>query len=236
MLALTLREALAPLGLDLGRIRVDDADRPARWPGAHALGTRVSLRRQGGVADWQGLFDAAGQALGAALGPAAHRRDPALPFTLGALLGGLLLDAGFLARRLGEDRRALADLVRLLSLRRLFALRARAAAFRVASEVERGTSGQAWHDAHREAFALATLASWPAGLAARDADAPGHLAALRGAARAERLRAAWVERYDEDWWRNPRAAEAVAGLLLGGAEEDEPPLSVAGEALARRMA
>ena len=235
MLALGLREALEPLGLPLGRIRIDDGERPARWPGAHACGHRVSMRRLGGVADWEGLLEAAGRALAAALGPRPSVRDPSLPFTLGALLSGLLLDRGFLARRLGAERDLLPDLVRLLALRRLFALRARAASLRVAAEVERGTSGAAWRSAHREALTLAARASWPEGLAALDGDGAEALAALRGAARAERLRAEWVERLDEDWWRNPRAAEAVAGLLAGGEEGPEPPLRLAGQAIARRM-
>jgi hypothetical protein len=235
MLALALRETLAPLGLGLGVIRIDDDERPARWPGAHAFGGRVSVRRQGGVADWEGLLDAAGRAFGAALGPPAHARDPSLPFAMGAILSGLLLDRGFLQRRLGAERKALPDLVRLLALRRLFRIRVRAASLRVASEVERGTSGAAWRSAHREALTLAARATWPDGLAARDADAPEALAALRGAARAEQLRAHWVERYDLDWWRNPRAAEAMAGLLAGGAEKADPPLVLAGERLLPHM-
>ncbi|HSB20829.1 MAG TPA: hypothetical protein VLD85_12525 [Anaeromyxobacteraceae bacterium] len=235
MLPIALRETLSPLGLPLGRIRVDDGDRPGRWPGAHAFGHRVCVRRQGGAADWEGLLDASGRALAAALGPPPSTRDPSLPFTLGALLSGLLLDRGFLERRTGAERKLVPEVVRLLALRRLFALRARAAALRVASEVERGTSGAAWRSAHREALGLAARAAWPEGLGARDADGPEALAALRGAARAERLVAGWRERYDEDWWRNPRAADAVAGLLAGGAADPEPPLALAGEALARRM-
>jgi hypothetical protein len=187
------------------------------------------------VADWVALLDAAGQALAESIGPRASARDAALPFTVGALLSGLLLDRGYLARRLGVEPGAQPDLVRLLSLRRLFALRARAAALRVASEVERGTSGQAWREAYREAMALATLASWPGAMASRDADGPRHLAALRGAARAEQLRRAWVDSYDEDWWRNPRTAEALAGLIAGGSSGEEPPLGLAGDALVRRI-
>ncbi|MBI5069861.1 MAG: hypothetical protein HZB56_16635 [Deltaproteobacteria bacterium] len=235
MLPLFLRETLAPLRLDLSRIRVDDDERPSRWPGAHAFGARVTVRRQGGAADWEGLLDAVGRALAAALGPPAHARDPALSFTLGELLAGLLRDRGFLARRLGVDAGHLPDLSRLLALRRLSGLRLRAASLRVASEVERGTSGAAWHEAHREAMGLAALAEWPAGLAARDADAPALLAALRGAARAEQLRSALVERLDEDWWRNPRAAEALAGIVAGGAAEAEPALGLAGAALVRTL-
>jgi hypothetical protein len=225
MLAIGLRETLAPLRLDLARIRIDEAARPAQWPGAHAVGSRVSFRRQGGAADWLDLLDASGQALAAAHGPPPHARDPAFAHAIGALLAGLALDPGWAARRLGVDRKAAADLARALALRQLMRLRLRAAALRVATEVERGTSGAAWHGAHREALSLAALAAWPAGLAARDADGDAHAAALRGAAIAARLRGALVERCDEDWWRNPRSAEVLAGLLAAGsAGEAAPPL------------
>jgi hypothetical protein len=235
MLALALEQALAPLRLDARRLRVDDGKRPAQWPGAHAHGARVSLRRQGGVADWLGLFDAVGQALGALHAPP-HRRDPRAPYAVGALLAGLLLDRGFLVSRIGVDRKHAGDLVRALALRQLFRLRARCAAFRVASEVERGTSGAAWHDAYREAMTLAAAATWPPGLAARDADASASAAILKGAARAERLRRSFVERFDEDWWKNPRAADALGTALAGGVgEPEEPPLALAAEALLARM-
>jgi hypothetical protein len=222
MLALALRDTVLPLRLDLARIRVDEAARPSQWVGAHAVGARVSLRRRGGAADWLDLFRAAGDALAVAYGPPPHARDAAFAGAAGALLAGLLLDAGFLARRPGVDKRDAADLVRALALRELFRLRASAAALRVAVEVERGTSGATWHEAHREALTLAARAGWPAGLAARDADADVHRARLRGAAIAARLRAALVERHDVDWWRNPRAAEGLGAMLAAGAEPAPP--------------
>jgi len=236
MLALTLERTLAPMRLDLSRIRVDEADRPSQWPGAHALETRVSLRRQGGAPDWLGLFEAVGQALAAAAAPA-HRRAPAATFTMGSLLAGLLLDRGFLAGRLGVERKHAADLARGLAVRQLFRLRARAAACRAATEVERGTSGAAWHEGYREAMTLAALASWPASLAARDGDAGSAAAALQGAARGEALRRTLVERCDEDWWKNPRSAELVGTWLAAGGAwlEDEPKVALAARALVEKM-
>jgi hypothetical protein len=219
MLALALRDALQPLRLDPARVRVDDGSRPAQWPGAHAVGARVSLRRVGGAADWLDLFAAAGQALV----EDGHPGERAAGHALGALLAGLLVDRGYLERRLGVDRGAATDLRRALALRQLFRLRARAAALRVATEVERGTAGAAWHEAHREALSLAALAAWPAGLAARDADADALRAALAGAARAERLRWTFVERFDEDWWRNPRAADALAGWIAAAGDDEAAP-------------
>ncbi len=237
MLAPALSGAAAGLGLDLGRIRIDEADRPAQRPGAHAVGTAVSLRRRGGVSDWLDLFGAAGRALSRAWAPP-HSLDPAFPAALGELLSGLLLDPLFLARSVGTEKRELADLVRMLALSRLFALRARAAALRVASEVERGTSGTVWREAHREALSAAALASWPDGLAARDGDATESGAFLAGAAWAERLRRTLRERFDDDWWRNPRTASHLAGLLAAGSpgpETERPPLALAAEALVAKL-
>jgi hypothetical protein len=236
MLAVTLERAAATLRLGLGRVRVDDARRDGQWPGAHAFGVRVSLRRQGGAADWLGLFEGVGQALAAAAA-SPRRRHRAATFTIGGLLSGLLLDAGYLMQRLDVERSAVRDLVRGLALRQLFRLRARAAACRVATEVERGTSGAAWHSAYGEAMAMATLAPWPASLAARDGDASSLAAALEGAARAEHLRRSLVERCDEDWWKNPRAPEMLGGWLAGAGVwvGEEPKLSLAAEALVGAM-
>jgi len=242
MLALALRELADSLRLDLSRLRIDDAARPAQWPGAHALGARVSFRRQGGAADWESLLLASGAALAAAHGPPPHARDAAFGAAVGALLASLLLDRRWAERRLGVDRSRADDLRRVLALRRLFALRTSAAALRVATEVARGTAGAAWREAHRDALSQATLAAWPDGLAGRDADADAHAAALRGAALAARLARSLRDRFDEDWWRNPRAAEALGGMLAAGAvapgtspEGEAPRLREGAEALVQAM-
>ncbi|ABC79974.1 hypothetical protein [Anaeromyxobacter dehalogenans] len=220
MLPVALKLTLEPLGLD-GRARVDAADRPAQWPGVHVHGARISFRPRGGAGDWQDLVEGMGRALGAAAAPP-HRRDPALGAALGWLLGSLLLEPRWLADRAGVERRQAADVVRDLALRRLLALRARAAALRVATEVERGLSGARWREAYVEAMEAATGARWEGVRAARDADAAAHAAALRGADAGERLRRDLRERLDEDWWRNPRAAPLLAGLLAAGALPPEP--------------
>jgi hypothetical protein len=220
MLEVALKIALERLGLDLRWIRIDAEERPAKWPGVHVLGTRVSLGRRGGAGDWLDLFRGAGTALTASRHPP-HARDPVLAETLGALLAGLLLEPRFLAERLDAERRAAKDLARELALRELFRLRAQAAALRIATEVERGLSGAAWREAYREALSAAALASWEGDLAARAAEAPAICAALAGAAAAVRLRAEIRDRFDEDWWRNPRTAAHLAGLLAAG--RLEPP-------------
>lgn len=221
------------LGIDVRRVRLDGAARAGKWGGAHAFEGRVSLRRQGGLADWLDLPDAAGRAAAAATSRPSTR-DPALPATVGALGASLLLEPRFLESATGQDRRRARDVIRRLALRLLFQLRARAGALRVAVEVERGTGGRAWHEAHREALSRAALAAWPDGLAARDADAGRLREALAGAAWAAAIRHDLRERFDEDYWRNPRTGEALAGRLAAGSpgpETERPPLARAAEAL-----
>jgi len=221
------------LGLDVRRVRLDAPARAAKWPGAHAFEGRLSLRRQGGAADWIDLHDAAGAAAAAALTRPATR-DPALPAAAGALGAWLLLEPRYLQDATGLDRKRSRDVVRRLALRILFRLRAHAAALRVAAEVERGTAGRAWEETHVEALSLAALARWPGGLAARDADAGAHRAALAGAAWAASLRLELRDRFDEDYWRNPRTGEALAGRIAAGSpgpEKERPPLAFAAEAL-----
>jgi hypothetical protein len=215
MLAVVAKLTLERLGLDFGRLRVDDVVRPAKWPGAHAVGPRISFRAVGGGADWADLLAAAGRALAAAHArPSA--RDPDLAEALGWVLGTLLLEPRWLAERADVERRHARDVVRDLALRRLLALRADGAALRVAAEVERGLSGAAWREAHRAALHAATGAAWDGARASRDGDAERLAEHVRGAEEGERLRRGLVERFDEDWWRNPRTAPHLAALLAGG--------------------
>jgi hypothetical protein len=233
MLPLAAKLTLERLGQDLGRIRVDDGGRPAQWPGAHAVGARVSFRRRGGAPDWQDLLAAVGRALGAAAA-APHARDADLGEALAWLLGTLLLEPRWLAERADVERRHARDLVRDLALRRLLALRADGAALRVAAEVERGLSGAAWREAHRAALHAALSAAWDGARASRDGDADALAARVRGAEAGEALRRELVERFDEDWWRNPRTGPHLAGLLAAGRlpASASPP---AGGAAARHL-
>lgn len=226
MLPVALRITLEKLGQEPARIRVDDAERPGKWPGVHTVGARISFRPRGGGPDWQDLLAGVGRALGAAAAPPSAR-DPRLGEALAWLLATLLLEPRWLADRADVERRHARDVVRDLALRRLFMLRADGAALRVATEVERGLSGTAWRDAHRAALHAATGATWDGVRASRDGDADRLVARVRGAEEGERLRREVVERCDEDWWRNPRTAAHLAGLLAAGtlpppAEPEQP--------------
>jgi hypothetical protein len=224
-----VRGAAADLGLDLSAVRVDEPGAAGAWPGARARGRRVLFRASGGLADWPALLDALGRALAAAHHPP-HARDAAFGPALGALLAGLCLEPAWVASRLELSRAQLPEVVRALGLRRLLHLRGAGAALRVATEVERGLSGQAWREAHREALSSALLAGWDGVRASRDAEAAPLAEAVRGFAEGERLRAALRERFDEDWWRNPRTREHLAGLLAAGRllEGEPAPAAAAG--------
>lgn len=236
MLPLALRRTFEPLRLDLGRVKVDGEERPRKWPGVHVFGARVSYGARGGAIDWLDLFAGLGRAVAASHQPP-HRRDASFGHAMGWLLSSLLLEPRWLAERCGVEKREAPDLVRALGLRRLFSLRARAAALRIAAEAERGLSGRAWREGYREAMTAALGAAWDAVRAARDADGPAHAAALAGAGQGEALRRSIVERFDEDWWRNPRTAGHLAALLAAGAlpEEEAAKPSLAARALAEGL-
>jgi hypothetical protein len=214
-LAAAIRTAAGDLGLDPGRLRIDEARRHETWPGAHVENDRVVFCARGGLPDWPDLLDALGRALAASLHPP-HGRDAVFGPAIGALLAGLCLEPRWLRDRLDLERRQVPDVLRAVGMRRLLGLRAAAAALRVATEVQRGLSGAAWREAHREGLSGALQATWEGVLASHDADPAPLAATLRGFAAGERLRLELRERFDEDWWRNPRTREHLAGLLAAG--------------------
>lgn len=238
-LARAVQGTLPSLGLDPNRPRLDAGGRPRQWPGVHVHGGRVSFRARGGAGDWQDLLAGLARAVAATHAPPS-RRDPVLGEALAWLVSSLLLEPRWLAAHAGVERREAVDVVRDLALRRLLGLRAAAGALRVATEVARGLSGSAWREGYREALTAATGAAWDGARAARDADAPGLIAALQGAAAGEALRRLVRERFDEDWWRNPRTAPHLSALLAGGALPQVDPASApapaeAARALAERL-
>jgi hypothetical protein len=103
--------------------------------------------------------------------------------------------------------------------------------------VERGMSGAAWREGYRDAMTSALGATWDGVRAARDADGSAHRSALAGAGQGEALRRSFVERFDEDWWLNPRTAEHLAALVTEGRlpEQEASVPSVAAIALSGAM-
>jgi hypothetical protein len=223
----TLRRWTEMLHLDLANVAVDAEDRPLKHPGARAepLDPPWEIALTFLPAEGPRALSALLRALGIALlraGPPAEAPpedlwfgDRAVVEACGALLEGLVRDREWLRRCAKaalsrDDERAIAigaliD-VRVAAGRTLAALQAR----------ESGLGSRA-AAAHRDLYARATRAELPAGLALRDLDPwLDSFAELQGRALAARMAAFLRERYDEDWWRNPRAAASLHGLWSRG--------------------
>ena len=252
----TVRRWAEMLRLDLragGTIELEQDDRPLQPSGARAVPldppheVRIVVRIAEGPHAVGELLAAVGCAqLRAGPPPDAPPEDlwwgdAALDPACGALLSGLLLDAEWLRRCAQadlprDDERAIAMAALLES--RLCAARALASL-----EAHRAGLGARAEQANRELHARAALTDLPAGLALRELDP--WLAAwgeLRGRALAAALRVVLRERFDEDWWRNPRSLAALQGLWSRGGRPTaaelwaEIPAAPSLEALSRELA
>jgi len=223
----TVRRWVEMLRLDVSEVKLDDDDRPLKWPGAHAepldppYEAGVSLLPAEGPRALSSLLSALGEAL-SRVGPPEGAPpedlwmgDAAVRHACGAMLGGLLLEPGWLRRCARvelrrDDERALA-IAAVLDAR---IAAARTLAILQAQETGLGARAAA---AHRDLYARATGAELPQGLALFDLD-PGFepFAQLRGMALAARVRAFLRDRYDEDWWRNPRTLPSLNALWSRG--------------------
>jgi hypothetical protein len=223
----SIRRWAEMLRLELAGVVVDDEDRPLKHPGAHAepidppWEVALAFLPQEGPRALSSLLGALGVAL-LRTGPPPEAPpedlwfgDPPVAHACAALLEGLIRDRGWLRRCAKadlsvDDERAIAIAAvidaRLAAARTLAALQAR--------QTGLGSKAAA---AHRDLYARATRAELPIGLALRDLDPwLDGFAELQGRALAARFAAFLRERYDEDWWRNPRAAASLQGLWARG--------------------
>jgi hypothetical protein len=200
------------------------------------------LRPHGGAGDWRTLLHELGHALHFA------NTRPDLPFearwngdnsvteAYAMLFDHLLHDRGWLARytELGKVRAV--DYLRSAALEELHFLRRYAGKLRYELALYRGDVP--WHalpDLYVETLGAATGFQYRAADAFVDVDprfySTRHLRAWQlQAAITEALR----ERYDEDWWRNPRAGPWLVGQLWAEGQRelaDEMATRVAGRGL-----
>ncbi len=247
-----VRTQVAAMGLDPaagGRVRTDAGARPGQRPGAWCAAVRVpgevyvTTRPRAGVEAWRGVLDAVGRALHAAHASpdapaeARYAGDAAVRAAAGRLFAGLAADEGWLRRYAELDRERAAAVRRQAGFAALRAARLDAAALRLAVAVLDGAVAPG--DAADAGIGLAAEAT---GARVAASDVVGHTAPWLGAA--ARVRAALLaarladevrERFDEDWWRNPRcgpwlATELAAsgnvaptlGATLGRAPAAEP--------------
>ncbi|MFL5311809.1 MAG: hypothetical protein ACJ79H_15340, partial [Myxococcales bacterium] len=218
------------LRLDLGAagsISLEEEEHPLQPGGSRAVAVdppheiRIVLRPAEGPRALALLLTCVGRAqLRAAPPPDAPPEDlwlgdAALEPACGALLAGLLLDAAWLRRCAQADLPR--DDERALAVAALLDARLDAARALGSLQALREGLGAGAEQAYRDLHARAALADLPAALAARDLD-PWLLAwaSLRGRALAAHLRDFLRERFDDDWWRNPRALPALRGLWSRG--------------------
>ncbi|HWE25559.1 MAG TPA: hypothetical protein VG496_16605, partial [Myxococcales bacterium] len=226
----TVRRWAGMLRLDLGAggtIELEEDERPLQPAGARAVAldppheVRIVVRAAEGPRALAGLLAAVGRAqLRAGPPPDAPPEDlwlgdAALLPACGSLLSGLLLDGQWLRRCAHVDLPR--DDERTIAMAALLETRIGAARALASLEAHRRASMAHAEEAYRELHARAALTDIPAALVLRDLDpwlAPW--GDLRGRALAASLRLFLRERFDEDWWRNPRTLASLQRLWSRG--------------------
>jgi hypothetical protein len=226
----TCRRWADELRIDLsagGLIRLDDEDRPFKPFGARTVAVdpphdvRVYLLPAEGPGVLAALLGAVGRALLRA-GPPPDAppedlwlSDAGLDYACEALFAFLPLDPRWTKRCAHADLSR--DDERAIAVARLFEARIRAARALASREAHATGLSLRAASASRDLFQRACGAALPPGLALRDLDPwLSAFAELRGQAFAARAFYDLRERYDDDFWRNPRAGSALQGLFARG--------------------
>ena len=223
------------MGLDAlagGRITVDADERPGKQPRAFCIPVRVPfevylvLRPSGGHGDYRTFWHELGHAMHfAAVDPTRpfHERwlgDNSVTEGFAMLWDHLTLDAGWLGRytQMRQERQGgIADLRFELAVSELHMLRRYAAKLAYEMSLHRSDYGPAMADEYAERLSAATGFRYAGEDYLRDVD-PGFYAAryLRAWQLEAALASGLVERFDEDWYRNPRAGAFVHALMEPG--------------------
>lgn len=223
----SVRRWVEMLRLDLSAAKLDGEDRPLKWPGAHAepldppFEAGITFLPAEGPRMLGALLGATGSAL-LRLGPPADAPpedlwlgDRAVQSACAALLEGRIRDREWLRRcakveLARDDERAIAVAA---------VIDARISAARILASLQARESGLGARAAavHRDLYLRATGADLPTGLQLCDLDPwLDALAQLQGRALAAHAAAFLRERYDEDWWRNPRSTPSLQGIWARG--------------------
>jgi len=223
----TVRRWAEMLRLDLAAIRLDDEDRPLKWPGAHAepldppFEAQLTFLPAEGPRALGALLAAIGRALlrtgppGDAPPEDLWMGDRAVEGACASLLEGLVREPAWLRRCAKVDLSR--DDERALAVAAVFDARLDAAALLAALHAFQSGLGTRAASVHRDLFQRAVGAELPQGLALCGLDPwLGALDRLRGRALAAAAAAFLRERHDEDWWRNPRSSSTLQGLWARG--------------------
>jgi hypothetical protein len=217
-----------------GRIRLDTGEREGTRSRAFCAPVRVPdevylvLRPHGGQTDWNTFL----HELGHALHFAYMRPDLPMEFRwmgdnsvtegYAMLFDHLMQDAGWLQRYTRLDKRTTPEFLRAAGLEELHFLRRYCAKLIYETDLYGGTvSWDALPDLYVELLTKATGFKYDRADAFVDVD-PRYYAAryLRAWQLQALLTETLVERYDVDWWRNPRAGPWIAQALFGEAQRE----------------
>jgi hypothetical protein len=232
-----IRRQVTDMGIDptaQGRVRFDTGEREGKRSRAFCAAVRVPeevylvLRPHGGQTDWNTFL----HELGHALHFAYMRPDLPMEFRwmgdnsvtegYAMLFDHLMQDAGWLQRYTGLDKRTTPAFLRTAGFEELHFLRRYSAKLLYETQLYAGdVSWDAAPDLYVELLTGATSFRYSPADAFVDVD-PRYYAAryLRAWQLQALITETLVERYDADWWRNPRAGPWVVEQLFGEAQRE----------------
>lgn len=245
----TARRQVGDLGLDAtaeGRIVYDTEDRERKRARAFCAPVRVPdevylvIRPSGGYPDWRAFWHELGHALHfaniARTLPFEHRwlGDNSVTECYAMLFEHMLTAPIWLRRYPRMSAAAVQRFIREQAFALLAMVRRYAAKLRYEIALHRAPSLEAGAALYAGMLTEATGFRYDAGDALLDLD-DGFYAAryLRAWQLEAALRTALVERFDEDWFRNPRSGPFLLELLSRGQRDDAPAL--AASALGTRL-
>lgn len=236
----TATAQMREMGLDAfvgGRVRVDAEEREGKQPRAFCVPVRVPdevylvLRPHGGHADYRTFWHELGHAMH--FGSVDRDRsfvdrwlgDMSVTEAFAMLWDHLTLEEGWLQRftELGRESGAVSRIAQLrveLAVSELYLLRRYAGKLRYELELHRSEYGAAMGERYAERLTAATGFRFLEEDHLRDVD-PGFYVAryLRAWQLEGTLAQILTERYERDWYRNPRAGGFVQDLMRRGQAE-----------------
>jgi hypothetical protein len=247
----SIRRQVREMGIDPdagGRVRFDTGEREGKRSRAFCAPVRVPeevylvLRPHGGQTDWNTFLHELGHALHFAYMRPDHAMeyrwmgDNSVTEGYAMLFDHLMQDAHWLQRYTRLDKKATPGFLRNAGFEELHFLRRYAAKLIYETQLYGGDQGfDAMPDLYVDLLTSATSFKYVGADAFVDVD-PRYYAAryLRAWQHQALITETLVERYDADWWRNPRAGPWVVQSLFGEAQRElahEQAQRVSGKAL-----
>jgi hypothetical protein len=233
----SIRRQVREMGVDPdagGRVLFDTGEREGKRSRAFCAPVRVPeevylvLRPHGGQTDWNTFLHELGHALHFAYMRPDHAMeyrwmgDNSVTEGYAMLFDHLMQDAGWLQRYTRLDKKATPGFLRNAGFEELHFLRRYAAKLIYETQLYGGDQGfDAMPDLYVDLLTTATTFKYVGADAFVDVD-PRYYAAryLRAWQLQALITETLVERYDADWWRNPRAGPWVVQSLFGEAQRE----------------